>query len=114
MKTKFKGTFGEKLAQKFLEKKGYRLLYKNLRLKNFGEVDLIMKKGNVINFVEVKSLFSFSHFHPEVHFNKKKWNKFSRLALFYANKFGFENFILSLIAIDFYNKKIRYYENVQK
>lgn len=48
-----KGLLGEKMARKYLQKKGYRLLEKRYRI-NGGEVDLIMKDGDCFVFVEVK------------------------------------------------------------
>lgn len=111
MKVKIKGEIAENIAQRFLEKKGFKLLYKNLKLKNFGEIDLVMKKGNLVNFVEVKSLNS-KNFSPEIHFSKRKKMKLLKLIEFFTNKFSLENFVFSLVVIDFYQKKIRYYENL--
>jgi len=48
-----KGRLGEKLARSYLEKKGYRFINSNYRNK-IGEVDLIMKDGAWLVFVEVK------------------------------------------------------------
>jgi len=47
------GQRGEKLARKYLQKKGYRYLKSNF-MTNRGEVDLIMQDGETIVFVEVK------------------------------------------------------------
>lgn len=47
------GLWGEKIAVKFLRKKGYRIL-KNRYRSRFGEVDIIASKGNILAFVEVK------------------------------------------------------------
>lgn len=48
------GLQAELVAQKFLEKKGYRLITKNYRSR-FGEIDLIMSEGNAVIFIEVRS-----------------------------------------------------------
>ena len=57
-KKKFKNThITEKIALFYLRLKGYRLIEKNFTIKNgtgAGEIDLIMKKGKTIVFVEVK------------------------------------------------------------
>lgn len=113
MKTKIKGDSAESIACKFLEKRGFKLIFKNLRLGKLGEIDLIMKKGNLFNFVEVKSIDS-EDFYPEIHFNKRKRKKLATLTKFLANKMDLENFMISLVAIDFKNKKIRYYENIEE
>lgn len=114
MKTIFKGKLGEEIAQRFLEKKGYKILGRNLRLKNLGEIDVLAEKNGVLNFVEVKSLFNQNYFLPEFKFNKQKRNKIERLARFFCLKLNKENYIISLIAISFKKNKakIRYYENI--
>jgi putative endonuclease len=48
------GQEGEVIAEKFLKKKGYKLVQRNYRCKT-GEVDLIALDGKVIVFVEVKT-----------------------------------------------------------
>ena len=49
------GNLGEDLAELFLVKRNYKIIEKNY-LKKFGELDIIAKKDNIINFIEVKSL----------------------------------------------------------
>ena len=49
--------FGQKaegLAAKFLQKKGYRIIGRNVRLPG-GELDIVAQLGNVVVFVEVKA-----------------------------------------------------------
>ncbi|GBD34776.1 hypothetical protein HRbin35_00526 [bacterium HR35] len=114
MKTILKGRLGEKIAQKFLEKRGYKVLGRNLKLKNLGEVDILAEKNGVLNFVEVKSLFNQNYFLPEFKFNKQKRQKIERLARFFCLKLNKENYIISLVAVSFNRNKIkiRYYENI--
>jgi len=76
------GNLGEKIAEDYLKRKGYKILDKNYKLRlNFspqsGEVDIIAKnqKNNIIVFSEVKTLNSnYRYFSPEekVNFTKKK------------------------------------------
>lgn len=52
------GDFGEKLALRFLQKKGWKLLYRNYRGPRGGEVDLVMRGGekrDLLVFIEVKT-----------------------------------------------------------
>lgn len=58
------GVKGEQLAEKFLLEKGYTLLNRNWC---FGkkEIDLIMQRGDVLVFVEVKTRSSLHHSFPE-------------------------------------------------
>jgi len=48
------GQRGEKLAQKYLKKSGYRILQSNYTVEQ-GEVDLIMRDDETVVFVEVKT-----------------------------------------------------------
>jgi putative endonuclease len=48
------GTAGERLAEWFLARRGYRTLERNARVGRF-EVDLVMEKGKCIVLVEVKT-----------------------------------------------------------
>lgn len=49
------GKIGESIAKTFLMKHGFEVLDQNYRIKQ-GELDLIVKKDNVLHFVEVKSI----------------------------------------------------------
>lgn len=48
------GYYGEAIACKVLEKRGYRLVEKNFTIRG-GEIDLIIKKEQELIFVEVKT-----------------------------------------------------------
>jgi putative endonuclease len=55
------GRLGEQIACNFLRKKGYQILDRNFLFKipknpQFGEIDIVAKRGNVFHFVEVKTL----------------------------------------------------------
>jgi len=61
MTSKEIGILGEKIAENYLKKKGYKILEKNyspdfVSGPNIGEIDLIAKKEDIIIFVEVKTL----------------------------------------------------------
>ncbi|GIW67228.1 MAG: UPF0102 protein [Candidatus Parcubacteria bacterium] len=113
MNKKEVGDLAEDLAVKFLENQGYKIIERNFRFKNFGEIDIIALKKNLINFVEVKSLTEESEFIPEFHFSSKKYKKIEKIASFYANKFNYSNWIISLITVVLENSKINYYENIK-
>lgn len=49
------GTFGEQYIAKILESRGFRVLEMNYR-KKCGEIDVIVKKDEIIRFVEVKTV----------------------------------------------------------
>jgi putative endonuclease len=49
------GELGENLAEKYLKKKGYRIIERNYTIPQ-GEIDIIAKEGNDLIFVEVKAI----------------------------------------------------------
>lgn len=49
------GKIGEETACKFLMKRGYQIILRNY-WKKWGEIDIIVKKDQVIHFVEVKTV----------------------------------------------------------
>lgn len=70
MNSKQLGVFGEKIAENYLKKRKYKILDKNYIFRIPGspqkaEIDIIAKKENIINFVEVKTLFYSNSFLPE-------------------------------------------------
>ncbi len=61
MNSKQLGGLGEKVAFNYLKNKGYQILDKNYSPKFIsgpkrGEIDIVAKKGDIISFVEVKTL----------------------------------------------------------
>jgi putative endonuclease len=48
------GKIGENVARRFYEKQGFALIVENYT-KKWGEIDLVMRKGALIHFIEVKS-----------------------------------------------------------
>lgn len=88
------GKLGEEIAEKYLRGKGYKILDRNFS-KRFtsgyfkGEIDLIVKKDNLISFVEVKTLWQNplklgqnkdNPFFPEQKVNFKKIRKVAKMA----------------------------------
>lgn len=53
--TKEIGATGEMVAASFLERRGYRIIARNY-WKPYGEIDIVAEKGNIVHFVEVKSV----------------------------------------------------------
>ncbi len=59
------GAQGEDLAARFIQREGYAILERNVRLGR-GEIDLVARDGDTIVFVEVKTLRKASEvFRPE-------------------------------------------------
>lgn len=49
------GALGERLAAKWLEDRGYKIVGRHY-LKKWGEIDIIAEKAGIVRFVEVKSV----------------------------------------------------------
>ena len=77
--TKKVGDKGEDLAADFLLARGYRILERNYR-KRFAEIDLIVMKGGVLAFCEVKSSRYPGESHPEIRVGYKKQVKLAQCA----------------------------------
>lgn len=61
MSTKQTGKLGERIAENYLKKKGYQILDKNYSFRipgnpQKGEIDIVVRKSDIIIFVEVKTL----------------------------------------------------------
>ena len=50
-----KGKFCEELVARYLKNQGYEIIARNYRCRG-GEIDIIASKGEILRFVEVKSL----------------------------------------------------------
>ncbi len=56
------GALGEKIAQLFLENKGYQIIETNYRVSRYCEIDLIAKhKNNIYVFIEVKTRIMYKN-----------------------------------------------------
>ncbi len=53
LKNRASGAWGEELALRFLTRRGYTLVERNYRTR-YGELDLIVREGSTLVFVEVK------------------------------------------------------------
>lgn len=73
---------GERIAARFLEKRGYKILERNFRSR-YGEIDLVCSDGGVVCFVEVKSRSTFDHGLPQEFVDARKIKKLSATASHY-------------------------------
>ena len=110
------GKFGEDIASKYLEEKGYKIKERNYRT-FLGEIDIISEyKGNII-FVEVKTRRSNRFGYPEEAINFNKQRKIIKNALCYLAKYNLweNNFCFDVILVSISNhkeiKRIRHIRN---
>ena len=89
-KRKF-GDFGERIAEEYLTKKGYKVIEKNYQ-KPWGEIDLVAKKDNSIVFFEVKTRDkkNVEHYSAESAINSDKIRKLQKICETYLleRKYG--------------------------
>ncbi|MDA8387558.1 MAG: YraN family protein [Nitrospiraceae bacterium] len=76
------GRSSERLAVKYLEKKGYRILRRNFRTRR-AEIDIIAEDGPWLVFIEVKARSSALFGAPQEAVGLKKQRKITEAALGY-------------------------------
>lgn len=115
------GDLGEKIAREYLEKKGYKILDKNFRYSNFGELDIIAGNGNDIFFFEVKTRKKTGPggFWPEDNITYDKQKKLIKLSQIWLSRYPAKagqdrNWQIDILAIEIYRDgsfNIRHTEN---
>lgn len=81
------GYLGEKLAMEFLIAEKYEILEKNWRYKK-AEIDLIIKKDNILIFVEIKTRSTDFFGNPEDFVSDKKMQMMLSAAQIYMENIG--------------------------
>ena len=82
---KILGEKGEKIAEKFLKKNGFKIIEKNYKNK-YGEIDIIAMDGDYLVFIEVKTKSCADFSEPETWVDFKKQNQLIKLANFYLSE----------------------------
>ena len=80
------GTWGEKEAEKFLKSKGHKILGRNIRVGRRDEIDLIVREGEHLVFVEVKTRRDADFGAPATAVDRRKRFALSRAAIRYIRK----------------------------
>jgi len=104
------GDYGEELATKFLQKRGYTILDRNFSSR-YGEIDIIAfdpKERDTINCVEVKTRFTTTFGQPEDAITRTKIKKLhdTSCSYFFENNIEEKIFQLDVISI-LINKKTK-------
>lgn len=87
------GKKGEELALQFLIKNGFEKLASNFRAGkgngagSNGEIDIIVKKENIIHFIEVKTRKNDNFGNPESFVSEAQANKISQTAELFLEKY---------------------------
>jgi putative endonuclease len=103
------GLNGENAAAKYLVNKGYEILERNYRYSR-AEIDLVMKKGNWLVFVEVKTRSRSDFGFPEEFVDKEKEENILMAAEHYIFKINWQgNVRYDIISI--LNNDIAHFED---
>jgi putative endonuclease len=81
------GSAAEEAAARALERRGYRVVDRNVRFR-FGELDLVCEHRGVLVFVEVKARRARDHGHPLEAITPGKRKQLARLATAYLQRLG--------------------------
>ena len=87
------GVLGEDITVKFLKSKGFTILQRNY-LKPYGEIDIVCLKGEIVHFVEVKTVSQKTSkrtkdlARPEDNIHNKKLVRLSRVIEVYIEEHG--------------------------
>lgn len=112
---KITGKRGEKLALKYLEEKGYKILERNFRVRG-GEADLVAKRGESIVAVEVKTRTTEKFGFPQSAVNKKKFHRLLLAGTIFCrkNSYSVKALQIDVVSIQFKNGEpiIRHFENI--
>lgn len=94
-----RGQRGERIAEAFLEEKGWHVIKKNYRYRR-NEVDLIARTGDTLVFVEVKLRQNARFGHPETFVGEAQARRIGEVADHYLHQTDWEGDIrFDIIAI---------------
>ncbi|HHW11629.1 MAG TPA: YraN family protein [Firmicutes bacterium] len=84
------GNYGEFIARRLLEERGYRILHQKYYTR-YGELDLIAKDGTQIVFVEVKTRSGKAYGGGLEAITKRKRNHLVRAALYFLQQHNYQD-----------------------
>jgi putative endonuclease len=111
------GRWGERYSEKFLKRKGLKLLARNFSSRD-GEIDLVMvDRDSSVVFIEVKTRADEQFDSAESAINYSKKNKLVRTAKLFCRKYGIENRALRFDAVivvvgESAKPQVRHYQNI--
>lgn len=79
------GLYGQRLARRYLEEAGYRILAENYRCR-WGEIDVVSVQGDCVVFVEVRTRIPGEYGTPEESVTQAKRERLALLAERFAQE----------------------------
>lgn len=103
------GNFGERMAARYMRRKGYRILERNY-VEKWGEIDIIARKKNALCFVEVKTRSvdsqSLYETRPAASVNAEKQRRLIRVANEYVRRVHKKNgYTMRMDIIEIFSEK---------
>jgi len=95
------GKIGEKIASKYLEEKGYKIIIKNFRCYR-GEIDIIAKEKDTLIFVEVKTRTSTKYGEAKEAVNRQKQKHIFEAAEYFLYKIKNDEIFTRIDVIEIY------------
>ena len=93
------GKWGEDIASEYLTQKGCEILGQNVRTP-YGEIDIVVKQGDVVLFVEVKTRTSNKMGLPEESITARKREHMIACAEHYAAEHEINHWQIDVISIE--------------
>ncbi|MCI8637913.1 MAG: YraN family protein [Coprococcus sp.] len=110
MNTRKTGSYYEKVAGAFLEKKGYQIWEYNFHCP-YAEIDIVARDGEYLVFCEVKYRCHAEEAQPLEAVDRKKQKRISRAALFYITQRGYADIPCRFDVIGITEKEIILVQN---
>lgn len=95
------GAIGEAAAAAWFEAQGYQVVARNVRWRG-GEIDLVVRRGQVVVVVEVKSRTGDGFGHPADAVTPRKRRRLARLAARYLAQAGLDDVVVRFDAVAVY------------
>jgi putative endonuclease len=106
---------GEEHACKHVTSLGYRIVKRNFRFWQVGEIDIVAYDGEELVFIEVKTRSDYSFGTPESSINPRKQAQLKRVARSYYYVNALQDVVcrFDVVAVELINKKveIRHHKN---
>jgi putative endonuclease len=93
------GAWGEETAASYIVKRSYQIIARNVRTP-YGEIDIIAKHGDIIIFIEVKTLTSSKNFQPEYQITTRKREHMFNASQHYAAEKAIDHWQIDVIAVE--------------
>ncbi len=100
------GEIGEHIAEKYLKSKGFKIIERNYTRQS-GEIDIIAQKGEILHFVEVKTVTSETGISPEENMHEWKIKRLLATIHIYLShcSLSYKDWQLDLVSVFLDDKK---------